>query len=84
VAPSTCTGAVAGTAAVTAQLPILITQVTNAQNQVGGPFMNNLPNPPQNWIPYSYTVTAAGTFTLCSAGDNTAVDSIGTPTPTCP
>jgi prepilin-type N-terminal cleavage/methylation domain-containing protein len=84
VAPSTCTGANAGTAAVTAELPILVTQVTNAQNQLGGPFMNNLPNPPQNWIPYSYTVTAAGTFRLCSAGDLTAVDSLGTPAPVCP
>ena len=82
VAPSTCTGAAAGNLTVAGELPILVSQVTNAQNQAGGPFMNNLPNPPQNWAPYSYIVAANGTFELCSTGDLTGANSFGTTT--CP
>jgi hypothetical protein len=67
---------------VAGELPILVSQVTNAQNQAGGPFMNNLPNPPQNWAPYSYIVAANGTFELCSTGDLTGANSFGTTT--CP
>src|SRR6185369_8851537 len=78
VAPSTCTGAAAGNLTVAGELPILVSQVTNAQNQAGGPFMNNLPNPPQNWAPYSYIVAANGTFELCSTGDLTGANSFGT------
>ena len=80
VAPSTCTTAPAagGNLTVAADLTILTQQVVNAQNQQGGPFMNSLPTPPLNWIAYGYVVTAAGTFKLCSSGDNTVIDSNGT------
>jgi len=77
VAPSTCTGATAGTSTVNAELGLLSVQVTNAQNQVGGPFMNNLPTVPQGWAAYSYIVTAAGTFEVCSTGDSTGASSDG-------
>ena len=79
VAPSTCTGATAGTTTVTAELGILVGLVTNAQNQQAGPFMNALPNPPQFWNPYSYIVTVAGTFEVCSASvvDATGMSSDG-------
>jgi prepilin-type N-terminal cleavage/methylation domain-containing protein len=79
VAPSTCTGATNGTFNVPGELAILNTQVTNAQNQVGGPFMNTLPNVPQGWTAagYQYIVTTTGTFTLCATGDNTGANSNG-------
>ena len=77
VAPSTCTSVGAGTFAVATELAVLTTQVTNAQNQVGGPFMNNLPAPPQNWAAYSYIVAANTTFELCSTGDLTGASSDG-------
>jgi type II secretion system protein G len=52
----------------------LSTQVTNAQGQVGGPFMANVPPPPAGWAAYSYATTlATGTFTISSAGDATTV-----------
>jgi prepilin-type N-terminal cleavage/methylation domain-containing protein len=79
VAPSTCTSGTAGAFNITAELPVLITQVINAQGQQGGPFMNNLPNPPQNWTAYRYNVNANGTFFLCSSGDTVFIDSLGTP-----
>jgi prepilin-type N-terminal cleavage/methylation domain-containing protein len=84
VAPSTCTGVAPGTVLVSAELPVLVTQVTNAQNQTGGPFMNNLPNPPQFWNPYSYIVTAAGTFEICSTSANDATGISSDSGTTCP
>ena len=60
----------------------LLTQQTNAQNQVGGPFLNSQPTLPASWTgngttTYKYITTAAGTFTICGSGDNTAADSNG-------
>jgi len=64
----------------------LLTQQTNAQNQIGGPFLNSLPRLPGGWAgtatTYSYFTTAMGTFTVCATGDATGANSnAGT---TCP
>jgi prepilin-type N-terminal cleavage/methylation domain-containing protein len=70
-------------AAVAAQAlpPVLFSQQTNGQNQVGGPFMNMPPSLPSGWTgsgtSYKYSATAAGTFTICASGDSTAADSNG-------
>ena len=70
------------TAAQSGALPaVLLTQQTNAQNQIGGPFLNSLPRLPAGWTgsgtSYKYASTAAGTFMLCGSGDSTAADSNG-------
>ena len=61
--------------------PALLVQQTNAQNQVGGPFLNSLPTLPSGWTgsgaSYRYDATAAGTFQLCASGDSTAANSNG-------
>jgi prepilin-type N-terminal cleavage/methylation domain-containing protein len=81
VAPSTCTTAPAGggTLTVDTDLAVLVSLVTNAQGQQAGPFMNSLPDPPQFWDPYSYVVTAASTFEICSTSvvDATGMSSDG-------
>ena len=52
----------------------LTTQVTNGQNQVAGPFMASVPNPPSGWAAYTYAAnTATGVFTISSSGDSTTV-----------
>jgi len=60
---------------------VLFTQQTNAQNQVGGPFMNAAPTLPAGWAgsgtSYKYSSSAAGTFLICGSGDSTAADSAG-------
>lgn len=67
--------------------PLLIVQ-TNAQNQVGGPFLNvgsggAGPVVPAGWTgtaldgPYRFDSQAAGTFGVCATGDGVAVDSNG-------
>ena len=66
----------------TGALPaVLQTQQTNAQNQLGGPFLNSTPTLPASWTgsgtSYKYSSTAAGTFLVCGSGDNTAADSNG-------
>ena len=68
------------TAAANGVLPtVLLTQQTNAQNQVGGPFLNSLPTLPAGWAgsgtSYKYSQTAAGTFMLCGSGDAVGVNS---------
>jgi prepilin-type N-terminal cleavage/methylation domain-containing protein len=70
------------TAAVAGALPtVLLTQQTNAQNQLGGPFLNSVPTLPAGWAgsgtSYKYSQTVAGTFMLCGSGDNVGVDSNG-------
>jgi type IV pilus assembly protein PilA len=70
------------TAAQSGDLPtVLFTQQTNAQNQIGGPFMNSTPTLPAGWTgsgtSYKYASTATGTFLICGSGDNTAADSNG-------
>jgi len=60
---------------------VLLTQQTNGQNQVAGPFLNAMPSIPQGWTgsgtSYKYTSTAAGTYMVCGSGDSTAADSNG-------
>jgi prepilin-type N-terminal cleavage/methylation domain-containing protein len=70
------------TAAANGALPtVLMTQQTNSQNQVGGPFLNSVPTLPAGWAgsgsSYKYSQTTTGTFMLCGSGDNTAADSSG-------
>ena len=70
------------TAALSVALPSnLLSQQTNAQNQVGGPFLNSNPTLPAGWAgvgtSYKYITTAVGTFTICGSGDSTAADSNG-------
>jgi type IV pilus assembly protein PilA len=70
-----------GTAAGVALPTNLTTQQTNAQNQVGGPFLNSLPTLPGGWTgvgtTYKYTANSNGTFLICGTGDGTAADSNG-------
>ena len=58
---------------------VLLTQQTNAQNQVGGPFLNIASDAAGGWAgsgtSYKYTTTAAGTFVICGTGDSTGADS---------
>ena len=60
---------------------VLLTQQTNAQNQIGGPFLNSAPTLPAGWTgsgtSYKYSSSAAGTFVVCGSGDSTAADSNG-------
>lgn len=67
---------------------VLLTQQTNAQNQVGGPFLNSMPTLPAGWggsgTSYKYTTTAAGTFVICGTGDSTGADSNGGSPTACP
>jgi prepilin-type N-terminal cleavage/methylation domain-containing protein len=70
------------TAAQSGALPaVLLTQQTNAQNQIGGPFLNSSPRLPAGWTgsgtSYKYASTAVGTFVICGSGDSTAADSNG-------
>ena len=55
----------------------LTTTATNGLNQVAGPFMASVPQPPPGgspaWSNYTYTSSTAGTFTITAAGDNTTV-----------
>ena len=59
-------------------VPTALTQltspVTNAQNQVAGPFMASVPAGPSGWSAYSYTAdTSTGVFTISATGDNSTV-----------
>ena len=60
---------------------VLLTQQTNGQNQVGGPFVNAMPTLPQGWTgsgtSYKYTSTTTGVYFVCASGDGTTVDSNG-------
>ena len=59
----------------------LLSQQTNAQNQIGGPFLNSTPTLPPGWTgsgtSYKYSSTTIGTFLICGSGDSTAADSNG-------
>jgi len=67
---------------------VMLTQQTNAQNQVGGPFLNSMPTLPAGWAgsgtSYKYSSGAAGTFVICATGDSTGADSNGGAPTTCP
>ena len=58
-----------------ATLDDLTSQVTNGQNQLGGPFMAAVPTPPSGWsTSYSYAATTTtGVFTISASGDSTTV-----------
>ena len=60
---------------------VLLTQQTNAQNQVGGPFLNSMPVLPAGWTgsgtSYKYSSSSTGTFLICGSGDSTAANSNG-------
>jgi type IV pilus assembly protein PilA len=57
-----------------AALTDLTSVITNAQGQVGGPFMASIPAGPAGWGTYVYTpVQSAGTFTISNSGDSTSV-----------
>jgi type IV pilus assembly protein PilA len=57
-----------------AALTDLTSVITNAQGQVGGPFMASIPTGPAGWGTYVYTpVQSAGTFTISNSGDSTSV-----------
>jgi type IV pilus assembly protein PilA len=79
--PSTCTSAPAGGGSLTVamDLVVLTGSVTNAQGQQAGPMLAALPSPSALWNPYSYIVTATGTFEVCStsAADAAAASSDG-------
>ena len=59
----------------------MLTQQTNAQNQVGGPFLNSMPTLPSGWTgsgtSYKYSTSTTGVFVICGSGDSTAADSNG-------
>ena len=85
---STATTCPAATAQNGALPSALLTQQTNAQNQVGGPFLNAMPRLPAGWVgsgtSYKYTTTAAGTFVICGTGDSSGADSNGGAPTACP
>ena len=57
-----------------AALTDLTVAVSNAQGQTAGPFMAGTVAPPTGWSNYAYvSSTAAGTFNINAAGDNTTV-----------
>ena len=59
-------------------VPTALTQltsaVTNAQNQVAGPFLASTVAAPSGWSAYSYSADmSTGVFTISATGDNTTV-----------
>jgi type II secretion system protein G len=46
---------------------------TNSLGQTAGPFMASTPAPPAGWTAYGYSSTAAGVFTISTAGDSTTI-----------
>ena len=82
---ATCPTAAAQSGAMPAAM---LVQQVNAQNQIGGPFLNASPRLPAGWggsgTSYKYTTTAAGTFVICGTGDSTGADSNGGAPTACP
>ena len=66
----------------------LFVQQTNAQGQVGGPFLNGRPTLPAGWTgagnSYAYSVLSDGKFRICAHGDSTGADSDGGAPTACP
>ena len=60
---------------------VLLTQQTNPQNQLGGPFINSMPTLPQGWTgagtSYKYSSSTTGVFMVCGTGDSTGANSNG-------
>jgi len=79
-----CTASSTNAAVVAATPDPLFVALNNAQQQVGGPYLNSRPSPPAGWTgssatDYRYISTAARTFTLCatSTGDAMGANSNG-------
>jgi type II secretion system protein G len=57
-------------------LPVLLTDLTsavvNSANQSAGPFMARIPPPLGDWTAYTYTSSAAGTFSVTTSSANDA------------
>src|SRR5712671_3721490 len=56
-----------------AALTDLTSVITNAQGQVGGPFLASVPSGPAGWAAYNYSSTTSGTFTITNGGNGTTV-----------
>ena len=59
-------------------LPAVLTDLTqatvNSQNLSAGPFLGEVPAPPQNWAAYTYAANQnAGTFSITTNGDGTVI-----------
>jgi prepilin-type N-terminal cleavage/methylation domain-containing protein len=58
---------------------VLMTQQTNAQNAVAGPFLNSVPTLPAGWTgsgaSYRYSSDPMGLFIVCASGDATVASS---------
>ena len=54
-------------------LSALNSVATNGQGQTAGPFMASTPAPPAGWSAYSYSSTAAGTFTISASRASSTV-----------
>jgi general secretion pathway protein G len=55
-------------------LDALTAVATNAQGQTAGPFVGDVPVPPDGWgAAYGYATAVTGTFTVSAAGDNVTV-----------
>jgi type IV pilus assembly protein PilA len=71
------------TAALDGALPTpLFAALANAQNQIGGPYLNSTPRPPAGWAGtdatnYRYQSAVNGTFMICGTGDLTGANSNG-------
>jgi prepilin-type N-terminal cleavage/methylation domain-containing protein len=61
--------------------PGLMVAQTNAQNQVGGPFLTGAPTLPAGWTgngtSYRFDAAATGTFAACATGDDSGANSLG-------
>jgi len=60
----------------------LFVALANAQNQIGGPYLNSNPTPPGGWsgtdaANYRYVAATNGTFVVCGTGDATGANSNG-------
>lgn len=79
-AATDCTGTTAA-AGVGGFPTAVLTQQTNQQNQIAGPFLTAMPTLPVGWTgsggTYKYSVAASLTFVVCARGDGTAADSNG-------
>jgi len=76
------TSCLTSTAALDGDVPLgLMVVQTNAQNQLGGPFLTGAPTLPAGWTgsgtSYRYVSAATGTFAACASGDSTAANSLG-------
>ncbi len=77
----TIAGAVVVYAAHVGVMPSALTDLTssvsNSQGVWAGPFLQNVPTPPQTWTAYTYASATDGTFTITSGSstDNASVTS---------